>query len=117
MIGRVKVYRFRLYDIASDDFKVSARMATGAFIKRVGGELVRSTELEIDKKHVNADGMTQFFCRDEELVNHVTADGTRAQHYLNPPCAVCLPSRRAGQIADPQDQFGQKLGTSLLLEK
>ena len=49
MVGRVKVYRFRLYDITNDDFKVSARMATRAFIKRIGGELVRSTELEIEE--------------------------------------------------------------------
>jgi hypothetical protein len=86
MVGRVKVYRFRIYDIASDDFKLSARMATRAFIKRVGGELVRSTELEIDKKHVNADGMTQFFCHDEELANRRTADNTRVPHSLNLAC-------------------------------
>jgi hypothetical protein len=36
--GRVKVYRFRLYDIASEDFKISARMATAACIRRIHAE-------------------------------------------------------------------------------
>jgi predicted RNA-binding protein len=48
IIGRVKVYRFRLYDIASEDFKISARMATHTCIRRIHAELIRSTELEID---------------------------------------------------------------------
>jgi hypothetical protein len=66
-IGKVKVYRFRLYDIASEDFKISARMATHACIKRIGAELIRRTELEIDKKDLNADGMTEFGVVDREF--------------------------------------------------
>jgi hypothetical protein len=49
----VKVYRFRLYDIASEDFKISRRLATPACIKRIRTELIRRTELEIDKKDLN----------------------------------------------------------------
>ena len=57
--GRVKVYRFRLYDIASEDFKISARMATAACIRRIRGEIIKRTELEIDKRFLNGDGMTE----------------------------------------------------------
>jgi hypothetical protein len=65
--GRVKVYRFRLYDIASKDFKISRRLVTSACIKRIGAELIRRTELEIDKKDLNADGMTEFGVVDREV--------------------------------------------------
>jgi hypothetical protein len=59
-IGKVKVYRFRKYDIASDNFIISSRLATHACIRRIRAELIRSTELEIDKKDLNADGMTEI---------------------------------------------------------
>jgi hypothetical protein len=72
MIGRVKVYRFRLYDIANDDFKIPARRATRAFIKRVGGDPIRSTRLEIGKKDVNADETISFFFREEQLAGQST---------------------------------------------
>ena len=58
--GRVKVYRFRLYDVASEDFKISRRLATPACIKRIRAELIHRTELEIDKKDLNVDGMTEL---------------------------------------------------------
>jgi hypothetical protein len=54
----MKVFRFRLYDIASEDFKISARMATPACIKRIRAELIHRTEVEIDKKDLDGDGMT-----------------------------------------------------------
>ena len=60
MTGRVKVYRFRLFDIASEDFKISRRLATPACIKRIGAELIHRTELEIDKQDLDADGMTEL---------------------------------------------------------
>jgi hypothetical protein len=59
-IGKVKVYRFRKYDIASDDFIISRRLATHACIRRIHAELIRSTELEVDKKDLTADGMTEI---------------------------------------------------------
>jgi hypothetical protein len=64
MIGRVKVNR--MPDVGSDDFKVSARMATRAFIDRIGAEVIRSVEAQIDKEHMNVDGMTGFFFYKEQ---------------------------------------------------
>jgi hypothetical protein len=58
MSGTTKVYRFRLYDIAAEEFRLSARMATHACIRRIHGQLIRSTQLEIDKRHLDDDGMT-----------------------------------------------------------
>ena len=54
-----KVYRFRLFDIGNGEFKISTRMATRACIRRIHAELIRSSELEVDKKDLNADGMTE----------------------------------------------------------
>jgi hypothetical protein len=54
MTGRVKVDRLPLYDIANEDFKISARMVTHACIRDIRAELIRRTELEIDKKDLNA---------------------------------------------------------------
>jgi hypothetical protein len=61
MIDRVKIYRFRLYDIASDDFKISTHMTRFSFIKQVIDKIIRNTELEIDKKYVNAEGQAFSF--------------------------------------------------------
>src|ERR1700761_574184 len=60
MTGRVKVYRFWLYDIASEDFKISRGLPTPACIKRIRAELIHRTELEIDKKDLSPDGMTEL---------------------------------------------------------
>ncbi len=62
----MKVYRFRLYDIASESFKISARMATPACIRRIHAEIIKRTELEIDKQYVNGDGMTEVGFIDPE---------------------------------------------------
>jgi hypothetical protein len=58
MNGTTKVYRFRQYDIAADEFRLSARMATHACIRRIHAQPICSTELAIDKRHLDADGMT-----------------------------------------------------------
>jgi predicted RNA-binding protein len=58
MNGTVKVYKFRMYDIASEQFKISARMATHACIKRINARPIKGTELEIDREEVDSDGMT-----------------------------------------------------------
>lgn len=63
-IGKVKVYRFRLYDTASEDFKISGRMATQAFIRRIHAQLLRNTEHEIDKHYLDGDGMTDIMFAD-----------------------------------------------------
>ena len=64
MNTKTKVYRFRQYDIGADEFKLSARMATPACIRRIHARLIRSTELEIDKRHLDADGMTDIMFTD-----------------------------------------------------
>ena len=48
--GRVKVYRFRLYDIASDEFRISNRMATAACIRRIHAEPIKRTSMEINRR-------------------------------------------------------------------
>ena len=58
MNGTVKVYKFRLYDIASEQFKTSARMATHTCIKRINARPIKGTEREVDKEEVDSDGMT-----------------------------------------------------------
>jgi hypothetical protein len=58
MSGTTEVYRFWLYDIAAEEFKLSTRMATQACIRRIHAQLIRSTELAIDKRHLDADGTT-----------------------------------------------------------
>ena len=58
--GRVKVYRFRLYDIAGEEFQISARMATPACIRRIHAEIIKRTGLEIDKRYLNSEGMTEI---------------------------------------------------------
>lgn len=50
---------FGQYDIGADEFKLSERMATLACIRRIHAELIRSTELKIEKKDLNANGMTE----------------------------------------------------------
>jgi hypothetical protein len=65
-IGKVKVYRLRLYDMAIEDFKISARMATPACIRRIRGEIIKRSELEIDKQYLNSDGMTEIGFVDPE---------------------------------------------------
>jgi hypothetical protein len=64
MNGTIKVYRFRQYDIGADEFKLSSRMATLACIRRIHAELIRSSEREIEKRFLDADGMTDIISAD-----------------------------------------------------
>lgn len=64
MNGKIKVYRFRQYDIAADEFKLSSRMATLACIRRLNAQLIRSSELEIEKRLLDTDGMTEIISAD-----------------------------------------------------
>jgi hypothetical protein len=43
-----KVYKYRVYDITIDDYRLSTRMATKEHIARIGGDLIPGTEREID---------------------------------------------------------------------
>lgn len=45
----VKVYRFRVYDAAIDDYRYSTRMATQKRVDKIdGAERIEGTEAEID---------------------------------------------------------------------
>jgi hypothetical protein len=59
MRGMVKVFKFRQYDIVSDKFVTSARMATYSCIKRIRAQLLKGSEIEISVSEVNSDGMTE----------------------------------------------------------
>jgi hypothetical protein len=88
MNGTIKIYRFRQYDIGADEFKLSSRMATLACIRRIHAELIRSSEREIEKRFLDADGMTDIIS-DDRLPGKPTS-ARRA------PCddASCLPLRQ-----------------------
>jgi hypothetical protein len=60
----VKVYKFRKYDIASDAFVISGRMATRACIKRISAQPIKGTEMEISRADVDSDGLTEVGFRD-----------------------------------------------------
>jgi len=49
---------FRKYDIVRDEYIVSQRMATHACIKRIGALLISGTEIDIERVHLDSDGMT-----------------------------------------------------------
>ena len=51
----------------ADAFKPSGRMATQACIRRIHAQLILSTELEIDTRHLDADGMTDIMFTDRSL--------------------------------------------------
>jgi hypothetical protein len=56
----VKVFKFRKYDIVSDDFIMSGRMATYASLKRINAVPIRGSEIEIDRADVDSEGMTEI---------------------------------------------------------
>jgi hypothetical protein len=59
MMQKVKVYRFRTYDPAKDDWFVSTRMATRETIDNSKVlELIPGTKAEIDAKWIVIDGYT-----------------------------------------------------------
>jgi hypothetical protein len=43
----VKVYRFRLYNISTDENEKSRRWGTREAIERIGGEVMEDTETEV----------------------------------------------------------------------
>jgi hypothetical protein len=59
-MATVTVYRFRKYDIASDQKIVSRRMATRESINAIRGEVIEGTGVEIDDSRLDPmmDGMT-----------------------------------------------------------
>ena len=60
-MGKAKIYKFKKYDINSDRYVVSRRMATREAIERIEGAVtIPETEIEIDNSHLNGDGMTDI---------------------------------------------------------
>jgi hypothetical protein len=47
-VGKVTVYRFRMYDISNDENRLSRRWATREAIERIGGEVLKNTATEVD---------------------------------------------------------------------
>jgi hypothetical protein len=47
-MAKVRVYRYRKYNVLSDDYVVSTRMATKVKIDQIRAEIIPGTEIEID---------------------------------------------------------------------
>lgn len=65
----VKVYGFKKYDIVSDRFIISHRMATRACIERIRASPIKGTELEINRSELDSDGMTEIGYYEMRVVN------------------------------------------------
>jgi len=59
-MAKVRIHRFRLYDINSDSYRISRRWATRDIIESLGGDLIEAPVAEVDASVVNSDieGMT-----------------------------------------------------------
>jgi hypothetical protein len=55
---QVSVYRFRKYDITTDDYKTSTRMATHEKVAQICAEIIPGTKREINASLLN-DGWTE----------------------------------------------------------
>jgi hypothetical protein len=60
-VTKVKVYQFTVYDITNDEQRRSRRWATREAIKRVCGQVLEDTEVEVDPSVLGRDeeGMTE----------------------------------------------------------
>jgi hypothetical protein len=56
--GTVRVYRFQLFDIISNDYVMSTRYATEQTIVKLGGR-IKSIPFEVPASHVDDDGLTE----------------------------------------------------------
>jgi hypothetical protein len=56
-MAKVKVYRYRVYDITIDDYRVSTRMATQRRIDKIAATRIEGTEAEIDESLLTPDGI------------------------------------------------------------
>ena len=59
-MSKVKVYQFKRYDINTDQYVVSRRMATREAIERLGAVVISGTAAEVDGAHLDGDGMTEI---------------------------------------------------------
>jgi len=58
-MSKVKVYRFRAYDITKDDFIYSTRMATAERIASIRAEAIPGSGREIDAAMLLPEGWTE----------------------------------------------------------
>ena len=61
-MSKVKIYRFRVYDISNDNIRTSTRWGTREAIRDIAcGELLEDTEREVDASVIESDiqGMTE----------------------------------------------------------
>jgi len=59
-VSTITIYRFRLYDVSTDESRTSRRWATREAIKGVGGEVLEDTAIEVDASVLGGEieGMT-----------------------------------------------------------
>lgn len=55
----VTIFRFKRYDISSDEFQHSRRWATRDAIERIGAEVLDDHGVDVDPSVLNGDGMTE----------------------------------------------------------
>ena len=60
-VSNVTVYRWRAYDISSDEKRESRRWATREAVEKLGGEVLEDTATQVDASVVDTDipGMTE----------------------------------------------------------
>ena len=55
---KVKVYRFKSFDIVSGEYVVSLRLATRSTIERINAEIIETTETDVYASDIDSDGFT-----------------------------------------------------------
>lgn len=54
-MAKVTVYRWKKYDISTDEKRVSRRWGTREAIERMGGEIIADTATEVDESVIQSD--------------------------------------------------------------
>jgi hypothetical protein len=55
---KVKVYRFKSFDVVSGEYVVSLRLATRSTIQRINAEIIETTETDVYASDIDSDGFT-----------------------------------------------------------
>jgi hypothetical protein len=58
-MAKVTIYKVMLYDVASDEPRVSRRMATRRGVEMMQGSIIEGSEVEIDDAHLNGEQWTE----------------------------------------------------------
>jgi len=56
--GPVKVWKFRKYDMTTDEYVESSRYGTMDAIARIGAECIEETEVTVSSDLIDSDGLT-----------------------------------------------------------